>query len=731
MDSPGEQPRETPPASPGSVQAPLPSGIDWRWPALLSGLIVLLVYLPALGYGFVWDDPLFLRDQAIYRDPALWPTAILRAFVISPNYFRPLALLTFVGELRWGGLNPAVFHAANMLLHAVNTGLVTLLAWYLLGGRDELSSPEQPSRVDRTLAAFLVGTGLLYGLHPALIEGVAFISSRFDLLMTAILLLALWADVALRGRPVRPLAVGAAFLLAALSKEMALAFVLALPFWHLATPGAAGPSALPRWKRIREGGCLQVYAAVLISGLVYLGIRQVSLGYLLVSLGDKAPPVGTPVQHLLLVARSLAEYLLLIIWPFTSLTPIHFGEAPVPVTEIGAWAALVIAVLFGAGLVMLVQRESRAGWLAVAGTVALLPVSNMQRLELGGGAFIAERFLLFPLVFFVLAAGVWLRPQLSAEGLAAWGRATWKPALLVLWLVMSVAVVQLTLPNWRDEMSLWTWAAQRAPRSATPLTNLGLQYTNQGQDAKGLDLAQRATVLDPQNADAWDIVGLALFHLGRYAEAQSAFERATTVHPGGALFWNNLAGSLREQGKLAEAERVLLDQALRLDPNLPMAHLNLGLVYLRADRPDLATGQLQRALHLLPPDQAHEAQALLGQSREPGRWLRLGDVLLAHGEGHAAVRAFEQAGALGAPEVDVAAGLSSALIAMKMWTEADQVLTQALGQVPEDARLYNNLGIVAREEGRLDDARQFFGQAARLAPEWEMPRENLAALPDR
>ena len=45
-----------------------------------------------------------------------------------------------------------------------------------------------------------------------------------------------------------------------------------------------------------------------------------------------------------------------------------------------------------------------AGW-QLAGFLALLPVANLLPLELGGGAFIAERFLLFPMVFFALAAG--------------------------------------------------------------------------------------------------------------------------------------------------------------------------------------------------------------------------------------------------------------------------------------------------------------------------------------
>jgi Tfp pilus assembly protein PilF len=162
-----------------------------------------------------------------------------------------------------------------------------------------------------------------------------------------------------------------------------------------------------------------------------------------------------------------------------------------------------------------------------------------------------------------------------------------------------------------------------------------------------------------------------------------------------------------------------------------VAHLNLGMVYLRADRPDLAVGHLQEALRLLPPEQIAEAQALLIQTEEPGRWLRLGDLLLAHGDPEGALRAFEGAGALGAHPADVAAGQSAALIELKAWPQAEAMLQEALQQTPDGARLYNNLGVIAREQGDLDAARAYFARAAELAPDWDLPRENMADLTSR
>jgi hypothetical protein len=100
----------------------------------------------------------------------------------SPNYFRPLALSSLLVQIWVWQANPAPFHAANVLIHLVNAALVCALGLRLLGGRWQ---------------GLLAGA--LYGAHPALVESVAFVSSRYDLLATLFLLLALWLEGRLQG----------------------------------------------------------------------------------------------------------------------------------------------------------------------------------------------------------------------------------------------------------------------------------------------------------------------------------------------------------------------------------------------------------------------------------------------------------------------------------------------------------------------------------------------------
>lgn len=684
---------------------------------LLAALLVGFLYLPTLKAGFVWDDPLFLQEAPLYRDPSRWWEALRQPFILSPNYFRPLTLATYLLQLRWWSDQPLAFHLANLILHGVNVLLVIKVAGYVL----ERVSPKERRECLNWVPTTV---GLLYGLHPALAESVAFISSRFDLMVTICLLLALWADRKWESRRwSRALGVSTFFLLATLAKEMAVAFLLALPAWHLALAGE--PQGQPAKRKVRKVGiwaslvaAWQVYVGLLLASGGYLLLRYALLGYLYLPQAGNPIPVGEPLQHLLLIARSLTEYLLLVLLPFFTLRPIHYADLPLQLADPFAWLSLLAVGVLGVGLVVLVRRFPRAGWLAAAGGLALLPVSNLVPLELGGGAFVAERFLTFPLVFFSLAVVPFL----------GWmPRRVVLPALAVWW-VLSGRILFSTLPHWRTEFALWSWAAERAPLSPTAHTNLAKAYVEGGEPGKGLIHAERAVALDPNEDTAWNHKGLALFHLGRYKEAEEAFAKAAQLQPAHRLYWNNVAGALREQGRLQEAEQLLLERVVGGPSPLPVGYLNLGIVYLRADRPDLARRHLQTAVRLLPAPQRKEAKALLQQTSNPVRWLRLGDLLLKHHEYEKALAAYDQAEALGAPPVNIAIGRSAVLIERRQWQQAEQVLQAALASAPDEPRLLNNLGVIAREQGDYQRARQLFTRAATLAPNWDLPRQNLQRL---
>ena len=143
------------------------------WQGALIVLLVCLAYLPALRGGFVWDDDSWTTNlSALFQDPSglrlIWfqPTAL--------QQYYPLTGTTFWLDYQLWNFWTTPYHVENVLLHA----LAALLFWRLLL---RLQVP----------GAWLASA--LFALHPVMVESVAWITERKNVLSLALYLGALLA----------------------------------------------------------------------------------------------------------------------------------------------------------------------------------------------------------------------------------------------------------------------------------------------------------------------------------------------------------------------------------------------------------------------------------------------------------------------------------------------------------------------------------------------------------
>ncbi|ABB30827.1 TPR repeat-containing protein [Geobacter metallireducens RCH3] len=151
------------------------AGIAAAWAAL----ICLAVYLRALGCDFInFDDPYYVIDNPGIR--ILDRQFIREAFTTSYlGWWMPLTWASFAIDYHFWGLDPLGYHLTNIVLHALNAGLVVLVADRLLrrwqgewsGGGTSFLYP-----------AVLLLAGLLWGIHPLRVESVAWVTERKDVL---------------------------------------------------------------------------------------------------------------------------------------------------------------------------------------------------------------------------------------------------------------------------------------------------------------------------------------------------------------------------------------------------------------------------------------------------------------------------------------------------------------------------------------------------------------------
>jgi hypothetical protein len=136
---------------------------DYRvilWASVIV-LLVVMAYIPALKVGFVWDDDYYVTNNSTLRSweglGQIWvqPQS-------TPQYY-PLVFSTFWLEYHLWGLNPAGYHAVNVLFQAANA----LLLWLLL---KRLGVP----------GAWLAAA--VFAVHPVHVESVAWVTERKNLL---------------------------------------------------------------------------------------------------------------------------------------------------------------------------------------------------------------------------------------------------------------------------------------------------------------------------------------------------------------------------------------------------------------------------------------------------------------------------------------------------------------------------------------------------------------------
>lgn len=576
----------------------MPSRFD-RLLLLLPGWLAFMLYLPSLSHGFVWDDTYFLTDMPFLRDPGLWWQELGKPLFVSQNYFRPLPVLSFVAEVRAGGVAPFLFHLTNVALHAANTTLVVLLARALL-----------PKGSGGPAAAV---AGLLFAVHPALVENVCWVSDRFDLMMAFFLLLGLLAERRLVRPAMRAGVVGLLFLAALLSKETAVIFVILLPLWQLLP---APPARLREWpQRWRAAGNGMLWAALATALLAYLALRYSALGHLYRSDAMMVP--GNPLQHLLLIGKTLGWYAVLAVLPFGRVGPAHPAATPVALDDLGAWLGLggalgLVVMLLG----LLVRKPDRrapavAGFMALA---ALAPVANLVPLTIADNL-VHDRYLLLPVAFLALMLAL----TMSGASLARFPR---RLALAAIWTLAAVIAVSRTVPHWESNLSLWSWAYAQAPESRVVRESYLSALSNDGRNEETVALATRFLSAGAANAAITHNLALALARLGRFGEAEQQVLRATELFSSTdvkgrmdrAEAWNLLGYVYLQQGRTEEAERVLR-QAIASSPYLTRPHYNLALALYGRREWEAGDRELAFAVQYGTPEQA-EAYGRLATQRK-------------------------------------------------------------------------------------------------------------------
>jgi tetratricopeptide (TPR) repeat protein len=557
-------------------------------PALLAALIALLsflVYLPALGFGFVSDDQMQVLSNPLVLSWRMIPRALQSNlwFQVVPTgtYYRPFFVIWSILNHALFGFDPRGWHFSNIVLHVIAASLVFALL--------------RKVRADYWTAAL---AAVFFAIHPVHIESVAWVSAGSDLLVAVLFVAAFLAYLNFRepGGRRRVAWLCLSFLSCAcalLTKEMAITLPVIIFLYEWLFPRDAAAS------HVRAKLQAAVWAAApfgLLDAAYLVQRRRVLHGLVQMGLNDRVGALTT----LKTIPLVLLSYLRLLVWP-VGLNSFYYTA---PVTDILGARFLVplLGLLVLAGLTWYWFRRERdplipffALWLVVC----LVPVLYLRTFKIGD--FVRDRYLYLPSIGFVF---------LLARALLGVGR-QWvyarmpllRPALL---LALSLAFVAGTLSQqiyWANELLLYYRGYSLSPKSTAAAKFLAATLNRMGKPERAAPLLEQAIGDDPKDDYAPFTLAIVYYRLGRTAEAGQQLARAVALNP---AYYSETSDGLTDMGigfstlqQYADAESSL-KKALQLEPDAVLAHFYLGLVFLRTQRPAEGEQQLRQAIAINP-----------------------------------------------------------------------------------------------------------------------------------
>jgi tetratricopeptide (TPR) repeat protein len=480
--------------------------------------LTVAVYRPALHNGFTnADDPAYVTDNPLIRD--LSPHGARQIFTTFYEGYHPLTLLTFAVEYQWAGLNPASYHATNIVLHMINVLLVMALV------RRLTPSPALPYFV-----------AALFAVHPLHVESVAWIAERKNVLYAAFYLAGLIAyhDYARAGGARTYLRAFALALLAALSNGKAIAFVLSIAALDLLLA-----RRLRDWRLWLEK--VPFAALALAFGITNI-FSQRAAGYLY-SIVD-----FTRFEHFLTGCRNLLMYAVKLLAPVGLVHQYPYPE------RIGAWLPLTFyaaPVVLLAALAFFIARWRRSPLPLFCALFYLVNLLLVAKFLPFAGVMMEDHFAYMPSIGLFLLVGCAMR----ALALRTEGRAlrVLLASLLALWILVLAGVAHQRTKVWKDGVTLWSDVLSKYPRSPRGFLNRGAARGAAGDLAGAVADYRQAMSVMPDNAPIHFNLGNILLQGGQVSSAVSEYDAALRLDPAfaPAHFYRGVAHD--QAGRIDEA----------------------------------------------------------------------------------------------------------------------------------------------------------------------------------
>jgi Flp pilus assembly protein TadD len=539
---------------------------DSRMQLFIIACSAMLIYLPSLSYQLTYyDDATLIENMSKFitgRESffELFSQSVFGTSQGSGDYFyRPLLNLTFYFDSLINGNSLIGFHITNLIIHAAASCLLYLFFLKLKFNR---------------LLSFTVT--LIFAVHPALVQAVAWIPGRNDALLTltalaSILFLLHYTD---NGKPFYLALHFLLFFMSLLTKETAV--LLPVVFY------------LTRKLDVNDKPKDAVSSYGLILGwvffiVIFFGVRSAVLG------ASVGMPLTFAFENFIHNLPALPQYIGKLLLPFNlSVFPILRDTTYV----------FAIVTIVGLMYLLYVSKNLRKNYILLSVCWLfhfLLPA--ILRTSADYESVFLEHRLYFPMVgFLMLCMETDLVKNISTD----------KPVskIIIAGIIVLFAILNIRHSNhFKDEYSYWFSAVSTSPNSSFAHKGLGTSYLTSGNSTNAIKEYETAIQLNPALKEVRNNLGRIYLNNGQLEKAGHLFDEELSINPSNAVCYYNLALLRLKQNSVKEAE-VLIRKSIALDPDYRDAQNDLCVILAMQKKYEEA---VQLCIYILKQDPAYES----------------------------------------------------------------------------------------------------------------------------
>lgn len=492
--------------------------------------VVVILYVRTVFFNFIYlDDQFLILDNYFFISKlSNIPLAFVRDVFISTfseAYYRPILTVSLILDAQISGTKPFFYHISNISFHAIASALVYKFLNVLGIGKR---------------ASFFAT--LIFAVHPALVQAVAWIPGRNDSLLTIFFLASIINFVSYsKNNSLRSLITHFVFLILALLTKETAVFIPIVSVAYLYVYNKE-KTFKQTFKLITFWFAVVIFWLVLRSQ-VFDNPLQITVQSVILSIVNNSP--------------AALIYLGKVIFPVNLSTyPNLVDSSLLP----GFIALLVLLVLV---YYLYSIKETKA--VKFSAIWLLTMAASLYRPSQGVAPDILEHRIYLPIIGIIILFAVLIGRRRRLRTLS-----------LSIIILFSLATL-IYQSNYQNRLTFWENAVANSPSSPLANRNLGAMYYLDNQYDQALLLFRRSLELNPDEPMANNNIGLIYLKRGEKQQALHHFQREIEINPYYSDVYNNLALLYVETGDYEKALENL-KMVIKINPDNPKAYLYIAQI---------------------------------------------------------------------------------------------------------------------------------------------------------